>query len=431
MVDRQFGRLVLCACITIASAGCRSPAAQHTGLVTTCDHEPVVAVTAQALSTIDCAQAEDTGYSDGMPFPITVVTVDGEKVERDTANAYYVMAQAAEADGVQIRINSGFRTMAEQERLYACYVDCNCNNCNLAAEPGYSNHQSGHALDLNTSAGGVLAWLNAHGASFGFEATVPSEDWHWEWWGGGPGGGPCGVEYAGKSLGVSGQSYPIVSQGPITVAVGETVTGWVKLENTGMATWEPGVVWLAPIPRDQPSAFASDSWLHPARISSVAAAVAPGQVGEFALDITGSVEGRSILSLGWVAEEVTWFADAPKGGPEDGYFAVDVNVVAAPDAPDAATRDAAAPDDVPTGTDAGPTERDGGAGNVRRDAGSASASGSHDAGGDAGKPSVGDMDGGGCAVARTTSRPASSTWPLALLALTARMLRRAACRRSA
>jgi hypothetical protein len=138
------------------------------------------------------------------------------------------------------------------------------------------------------------------------------------------------------------------------------------------------------------------------------------------------------LSLGWVAEEVTWFADAPKGGgPEDGYFAVDVNVVAAPDAPDAATRDAAAPDDVPTGTDAGPTERDGGLGNVRRDAGSATASGSHDAGGDAGEGIAGGMDAGGCAVARSTSRSASPAWLLALLALTARMRRRAACRRSA
>ena len=191
------------------------------------------------------------------------------------------------------------------------------------------------------------------------------------------------------------------------------------------------MVWLAPIPRDQPSVFAGASWLHPARISSVAAAVAPGQVGEFALDITGSVEGQSILSLGWVAEELTWFADAPKGGgPEDGYFAVDVNVIAPSDAPDAATRDAAAPDDVPTRTDAGAIERDGGTGSDRRDAGPATP-GSHDAGRDAGERSDGDMDGGGCAVARSTSRSASSAWLLALLAVTARMLRRGASRRSA
>ncbi len=140
---------------------------------------------------IDCTERTDTGYVDGNPFPIVVVTVDGKPAERETANAYYVMQQAAASDGVQIAVVSGFRTQAEQQYLYDCYIHCNCNNCNLAARPGYSNHQSGHALDLNTASSGVLAWLNAHGGAFGFSRTVPSEDWHWEWWGGGPGGGPC------------------------------------------------------------------------------------------------------------------------------------------------------------------------------------------------------------------------------------------------
>src|SRR5688572_17720528 len=103
------------------------------------------------------------------------------------------MQQAAAADGVSIAIVSGFRTMDQQEYFYACYVNCNCNNCNLAARPGYSNHQSGHALDLNTSANGVLNWLNNNAAAYGFMRTVSSEPWHWEWWGGGPGGGVCGV----------------------------------------------------------------------------------------------------------------------------------------------------------------------------------------------------------------------------------------------
>ncbi|PKQ14766.1 MAG: hypothetical protein CVT68_10160, partial [Actinobacteria bacterium HGW-Actinobacteria-8] len=143
------------------------------------------------LSTVDCAEQASTGYVHGESFPITVVRVDGKPVELDTANAYLVMAQAAESDGVQLRIVSGFRTYAQQAYLYGCYVNCNCNNCNLAASPGYSNHQSGHALDLNTGAPGVLAWLNTHGATYGFTRTVPSESWHWEWWGGGPGGGVC------------------------------------------------------------------------------------------------------------------------------------------------------------------------------------------------------------------------------------------------
>ena len=48
-----------------------------------------------------------------------------------------------------------------------------------------------HALDLDTASAGVYAWLNANGARFGFKRTVPSEAWHWEWWGGGPGSATC------------------------------------------------------------------------------------------------------------------------------------------------------------------------------------------------------------------------------------------------
>jgi hypothetical protein len=142
---------------------------------------------------VDCTTRSDTGYKSGQAFPITVVTVDGKPVEIATANAFYVMQQAAAKQGVSIKISSGFRTMAEQQYLYNCYLNKNCNNGNLAAKPGYSNHQSGHALDLNTSSSGVLTWLNANGSAFGFKRTVPSETWHWEWWGGGPGGGICGV----------------------------------------------------------------------------------------------------------------------------------------------------------------------------------------------------------------------------------------------
>ena len=142
----------------------------------------------------DCSEHSDTGYTHGTPFAIDVVTVDGLPVEVSTANAYLAMQEAASHAGVALRVVSGFRTMAQQEYLYGCYTHCNCNDCNLAAVPGTSNHQSGHALDLNTSDPGVLAWLNAHGAGFGFSRTVASEDWHWEWWGHASDyPAPCGV----------------------------------------------------------------------------------------------------------------------------------------------------------------------------------------------------------------------------------------------
>ncbi|MBI3202972.1 MAG: D-alanyl-D-alanine carboxypeptidase family protein [Myxococcales bacterium] len=167
---------------------------------------------AAALSSIDCTESTDTGYSSGNAFPIQVVTVDGKKMEKESANAYIVMAKAADAAGVTLKVVSGFRTMAEQQYLYGCYVNCSCNSCNLAAKPGYSNHQSGHAIDLNTSSGGVYAWLEAHAGSFGWKRTVPSEPWHWEWWGGGPGGGACG-------------GHP---KGYLDTASCETVAGWAQ-----------------------------------------------------------------------------------------------------------------------------------------------------------------------------------------------------------
>ncbi|MFZ6177151.1 D-alanyl-D-alanine carboxypeptidase family protein [Nannocystis pusilla] len=142
---------------------------------------------------IDCAESTDTGYTSGNPFEITVVHIDGRPVEKSTANAYWVMREAAAAAGVDMHINSGFRTMEEQEYLYGCYINCNCNSCNLAAKPGYSNHQSGHALDINTATPGVYNWLAANGGAYGFTETVPGEPWHWEWWGGGPGGGVCDI----------------------------------------------------------------------------------------------------------------------------------------------------------------------------------------------------------------------------------------------
>jgi hypothetical protein len=141
----------------------------------------------------DCTERADNGYRGGSRFAIKVVRVDDRPVEVNTANAYIAMQSAARRDGVNLRIVSGFRTQAEQQRLYNCYVNCNCNNCNLAARPGYSNHQSGHALDLNTRDAGVQNWLNRNGSRFGFSRTVPSEPWHWEWWGRESDyAGPCG-----------------------------------------------------------------------------------------------------------------------------------------------------------------------------------------------------------------------------------------------
>lgn len=119
------------------------------------------------------------GYVDGRAVRIQVTRLDGKPVERHTAAAYRRMYEAAERAGVHLHIVSGFRTMEHQQALYRAYQR---GQGNLAALPGHSNHQSGHALDLNTRAPGVLRWLERNGRRFGFRRTVPTEAWHWEWW---------------------------------------------------------------------------------------------------------------------------------------------------------------------------------------------------------------------------------------------------------
>lgn len=162
-----------------------APPASDDGRVDVAVDDPI-SQTVQGVS--NCRNT--TGYRAGRAISICVTTVDGKLVEYRTAAAYLRMKAAARRAGVGLYIVSGFRTMERQRELYNCWVR-RVPGCNLAARPGYSNHQSGLALDLNTSSGGVYRWLTAHGREYGFRRTVPSEAWHWEYAGGGPGPTPA------------------------------------------------------------------------------------------------------------------------------------------------------------------------------------------------------------------------------------------------
>jgi len=128
-------------------------------------------------SSFDCGMA----YSDGKPLGNEqCVKIDGSPVVVQTAEKYYVMRDAAKKDGVNLSINSGFRTYEEQEYFYNCYLTKSCNNGNFAMPPGYSNHENGIALDINYH-GPNYAWLSTNATEFGFVRTVESEKWHWEY----------------------------------------------------------------------------------------------------------------------------------------------------------------------------------------------------------------------------------------------------------
>lgn len=151
------------------------------------DHEdePAAQVNDELRSTVSCKEQSDTAYRGGTPYSIQVIHVGGKPTTKTTGHAFLKMQAAANADGVRLSLTSGFRTMTEQKHLYNCYTSKSCNNGNLAARPGYSNHQSGTAVDVSTS-----TWLARNASRFGFVRTVSKESWHYEYRGKDP-GGPC------------------------------------------------------------------------------------------------------------------------------------------------------------------------------------------------------------------------------------------------
>lgn len=107
---------------------------------------------------------------------LRVVTLGWVDVELRTARAFLAMREAAARSGVDLWINSGYRTQEQQTLLYRAWREGWGNG---AARPGYSKHQSGRALDLDVRDPATFAWLKRHARRFGFRRTVRSEPWHW------------------------------------------------------------------------------------------------------------------------------------------------------------------------------------------------------------------------------------------------------------
>lgn len=103
-----------------------------------------------------------------------------------TACAYDILRREAARAGHRITINSAFRSYARQVYFWNCY-QCKvqgksgcCNNGNLAARPGTSNHGTGIAFDLQLTSG-AYGWMKANAEGLGWVRTVKSETWHWEY----------------------------------------------------------------------------------------------------------------------------------------------------------------------------------------------------------------------------------------------------------
>ena len=126
-------------------------------------------------------------------------------------NQFYKLQSDAAAQGLNIWLSSGFRSYDYQNQIYNNYVarDGQAAADTYSARPGYSEHQSGLAIDVNQIDDSFIGtpeaiWLENHCHEYGFILRYPQgkqditgykyESWH--------------IRYVGTDM-----SYPIHDSG--------------------------------------------------------------------------------------------------------------------------------------------------------------------------------------------------------------------------
>ena len=124
-----------------------------------------------------------------------------QKLTSDTFNAFLEMWKAAKKDDLSLIINSSYRSYEEQEEIYNEYKALKGEEYadSIAAKPGFSEHQTGMAIDIQTygSTGKTFEefdefkWLQENAYKYGFILRYPKdkeyltgysyESWHYRY----------------------------------------------------------------------------------------------------------------------------------------------------------------------------------------------------------------------------------------------------------
>jgi len=115
---------------------------------------------------------------------------NGKFLRKDAAAAFNAMADAYKTDtGFTLAVNDGYRSNARQKTLYDRYQS-DKTKYPVAAAPGRSLHNKGHAVDIGGIglgfSGPIFNWLTQNAGIYGFDnvtGRLPdvNEPWHWEY----------------------------------------------------------------------------------------------------------------------------------------------------------------------------------------------------------------------------------------------------------
>jgi len=103
------------------------------------------------------------------------------KLDPALLGALRLAATEAAEDGVELYVDSGWRSAAYQEQLLREAVSKYGSEQEAArwvATPTTSAHVTGEAVDIGHSA--ATAWLSEHGAGYGLCQIYSNEPWHFE-----------------------------------------------------------------------------------------------------------------------------------------------------------------------------------------------------------------------------------------------------------
>ena len=135
--------------------------------------------------------------------PSDLVDFYGQQLRAEAAKAADTMIDAAAADGVTLLVSSAYRSYAVQQQTYQYWVSVNGQQVadQLSARPGYSEHQTGLAIDFASPEGCRLEecyrdtlagqWLAKNAPRYGYILRFPDgrqsvtgyrfEPWHYRY----------------------------------------------------------------------------------------------------------------------------------------------------------------------------------------------------------------------------------------------------------
>lgn len=141
-------------------------------------------------------------YLDANYKPDDLVTVEENfMVRKEVKDAYQKMSQQAQQEGLSFHMNSAYRSYQSQQQVYQEYQQKFGQSYadKYASRPGYSEHQTGLAIDITTrrvrfnsfDETEEYKWLQAHAHEYGFILRFPKglekitgyhyEPWHYRY----------------------------------------------------------------------------------------------------------------------------------------------------------------------------------------------------------------------------------------------------------